>query len=278
MTEIITPVIVLGGLGLLFGVLLSLASRFFAVVTDPRVDEVLHALPGANCGACGFPGCEGLANAMVAGNAAANACPIGGQETADRVASILGTAAGDVAKEVAVVLCQGDCDKAKDKYKYEGIQDCRISNKIANGHKECEFGCLGCGTCYDVCPFDAIEMINGVAVIDRDKCTACMKCIEICPKNIIELMPYENRTVVKCISEDPGKKVRGYCEVGCIGCKICVKQCPEDAFTFENFLAKIDYEKCTNCMICVEKCPTNAIPDVIDEVNLKEKNRDKIAS
>lgn len=278
MNEIITPVIVLGTLGLLFGVLLSLASRVFAVVTDPRVDEVLQALPGANCGACGFPGCEGLAKAMASGEAAANDCPIGGQETADKVASILGTTAGNLQKEVAVVLCQGDCDKAKDKYKYEGIQDCRIADKLSNGHKECGFGCLGCGTCYDVCPFDAIEMINGLAVIDRDKCTACMKCIEICPKNIIELMPYDNRTVVKCKSTDKGKDVRGYCEVGCIGCKICVKNCPEDAFEFDNFLAKIDYDKCTNCMICVEKCPTNAIPDVIDEVNLKKKNRDKIAS
>lgn len=276
MNEIITPVIVLGGLGLLFGVALSLASRVFAVTIDPRVDEVLNALPGANCGACGYPGCEGCAVAMVAGDATVDACPIGGQDTANRVADILGLTASDVTKEVAVVLCQGDCDKAKDKYKYEGIQDCRISDRLANGHKECEFGCLGCGTCYNVCPFDAIEMIDGVAVIDRDNCTACMKCIEICPKNIIELMPYDNRTVVKCKSTDSGKKVRGYCEVGCIGCKICVKNCPEDAFTFENLLAKIDYEKCTNCMICVEKCPTNAIPDVIDEVDLKRKNKEKI--
>ena len=277
MAEIINPIIVLGGLGLLFGLLLSLASRVFAVETDPRVDEVLEALPGANCGACGFPGCEGLAKAQVSGEASPEACPIGGQETADRVAAILGLTAGDMDKEVAVVLCQGDCDKAKDKYRYEGIQDCRIADLLSDGHKECSFGCLGCGTCYDVCPFDAIEMINGIPVIDRDKCTACLKCIEICPKDIIELMPYDNRTVVKCISEDPGKKVRGYCEVGCIGCKICVKQCPEDAFTFENYLAKIDYEKCTNCMICVEKCPTNAIPDVKDEVNLKQKQREKLA-
>lgn len=265
MENIIQPVAVLGGLGLTFGVLLSIASNAFAVKIDPLIGSVLDALPGVNCGACGYPGCEGLANAIVDGKAPVTACPVGGQEVANNVAEVMGLNAGNLERNVAVVLCQGDCDKAKEKYRFEGINDCRIQNDLADGSKACSFGCLGCGTCYDVCPFDAIEMVNGVAVIIRDKCTACMKCIEICPKNIIDLVPYRNEVVVKCISKDPGREVRQYCSIGCIGCKICVKACPEDAYIFEDNLARIDYEKCTNCQICVAKCPTKCIHTIIED-------------
>lgn len=266
MENIINPVLVLGGLGLVFGVLLSIASKAFAVEIDPLVGGVLDALPGVNCGACGFPGCEGLANAIAEGKAPVTACPVGGQKVANNIAEVMGLNAGNLERKVAVVLCQGDCDKAKQKYKYEGIKDCRVENDLAGGSKACSYGCLGCGTCYDVCPFDAIDMIDGIAVINREKCTACMKCIEICPKNIIELVPYDKEVVVKCISNDPGKEVRSYCSIGCIGCKICVRSCPEDAFTFENNLAKINYEKCTNCQTCVTKCPTKCISTIREEV------------
>lgn len=259
MTNIINSILLLGGMGLLFGILLSIASNVFAVELDPKVEAMLNALPGANCGACGFPGCEGLANAINDGRAPVTACPIGGQKVANNLAEIIGVNAGNVERNVAVVLCQGDCDKAKNKFQYEGIKDCRIANELVGGPKTCTYGCLGCGTCEDVCMFDAITMVNGVAVIDKEKCTSCMKCIEICPRKIIELVPYDNEVVVKCKSEDAGKEVRSYCSVGCIGCKICVKNCPEEAFIFENNLARINYEKCTSCGICVEKCPTKAI-------------------
>ncbi len=259
MSAILNPVVVLGGLGLLFGVLLSIASKVFAVYVDPKVEEILNALPGANCGACGFPGCAGLAGALADGKAPTNACTIGGQKVANHVAEILGVNAATFDKKVAVVLCQGDCDKAKDKYKYHGIKDCRIQTTLAGGQKECSYGCVGCGSCFDVCEFNAIRMINGIAVVNAENCTACNKCVEICPKNIIELVPYESHAVVKCMSKDPGKLVRSYCSVGCIGCQICVKNCPTDAFSFENNLARINYDKCINCMVCVEKCPTNAI-------------------
>lgn len=268
MLDILIPVGVLGGLGLLFGVLLAFASKVFAVEVDPKVEELIKALPGANCGACGYPGCQGLANALFEGKAPVNACPIGGQKVADHVADILGVNSEVVEKNVAVVLCQGDCDKAKDKYIYEGITDCRVAATLSDGAKGCSYGCLGCGTCKGVCEFDAIEMVNGLAVINREKCTACMKCIEICPKKIIELVPYDNHAIVMCKSEDTGKEVRSKCSIGCIGCKICVKNCPEDAFSFENNLAKINYEKCTNCMICVEKCPTKAIIKAVKEESL----------
>lgn len=259
MESIISPIIVLGGLGLLFGILLSIASNVFAVKIDPKVGGLLEALPGANCGACGFPGCEGLAVAIAEGNAAINACPIGGQETADNISSIMGLDAANFERNVAVVLCQGNREKAKEKYEYEGIQDCRIQGQLADGCKSCTYGCLGCGTCYDVCDFDAIRMVDGLAVIDKEKCTACLKCIDICPKDLIELVPYESEYIVKCTNEDRGGFVRKACSIGCIGCQICVRNCPEDAFTFENLLAKIDYSKCTNCGICEEKCPTKCI-------------------
>lgn len=267
MIDILKPVLVLGGMGIISAVLLAIASNVFAVEVDPKVERVRQALPGANCGACGFPGCDGLANAIAQGNAAVNACPVGGNPVAEAIADIMGVNATNVDRNVATVLCQGDCDKAKEKYIYNGIKDCRAANILQSGSKACTYGCLGCGTCKDVCQFDAIEMINGVAVINKDKCTACMKCIEVCPKGIIELVPYESEYVVKCKSKDPGKEVRGKCSIGCIGCQICVKNCPVDAFTFENFLAKIDYEKCINCGVCAEKCPTKAIyPGAVKEV------------
>lgn len=259
MEKILYPIVVLGGLGLIFGVLLAIASKVFHVKIDPKIAEVLDALPGANCGACGFPGCEGLANAIAAGTAPVNACPIGGQETADNLAEIMGVGAEALEKNVAVVLCQGTRDKAKDKYIYSGIEDCRVQTLAAGGCKECSWGCLGCGTCFDVCEYDAIRMIDGLAVIDRDKCTACLKCIEVCPKGIIELVPYEAEYIVKCMSEDNGRDVRRYCSIGCIACRRCVRECPEDAFIYENNIPKIIQEKCTNCNICVEVCPTGSI-------------------
>ena len=269
MMNIINPIIVLGGLGLLFGILLSVASNVFAVEVDPKVEAVRSALPGANCGACGFPGCDGLAKAIAEGRAPVTACPVGGAPVAEAVAEIMGVNAANVDRNVATVLCQGDCEKAKEKFIYEGIQDCRAANIVQGGSKACSYGCLGCGTCKDVCEFDAIRIIDGIAVIDKDKCTACMKCIDVCPKAIIELVPYDNQYIVKCKSKDTGKEVRGKCTVGCIGCQICVKNCPEDAFTFENNLAKIDYEKCINCGICAEKCPTKAIyPGLVNKISV----------
>ena len=270
MIRIIIAMGVLGGLGLLFGVSLSIASRIFGVKVDPKIEEVRGALPGANCGACGFPGCDGLANAIVSGKAPINACSVGGKPVADEVADIMGINDVNFERKVAVVLCQGSCDKSKEKYIYEGIKDCRVANILAGGSKSCSFGCLGCGTCKDVCEYDAIQMIDGVAVIDKEKCTACMKCIEICPKKIIELVPYEQQVVVKCKSLDPGKEVRSKCSVGCIGCQICVKNCPVDAFSFENNLAKINYDKCTNCGICAEKCPTKAIHSTLKKSIVSE--------
>ncbi len=253
------PILALGLIGGVFGIILQFASTVFYVEEDIRVVEVDEALPGANCGACGFPGCNGLANAIVAGEAPVNACPVGGQPTADAVARIMGVDSAAVSKNVAVVICQGDCDKAVDKFQFDDVQDCRTRNMYYEGNKECSYGCLGGGTCYDVCDYDAIRMVNGIAVIDKDKCTACNRCIEVCPKHVIEMVPYEAETVIKCNSNDGGKDVKNACSIGCIGCRICVKSCPENTITFSDKLAKIDYTGCVQCGVCVEKCPTKCI-------------------
>jgi electron transport complex protein RnfB len=258
--QLLLPVLSLGGLAFIFGAGLDLASKKFAVEKDSRIDAVREVLPGANCGACGLPGCDGFAEAVVAGNAPVNGCPVGGNSVAQQVAGIMGVAAEDAEPMVAKVLCQGDCEQAVDKFKYEGVEDCVAASMLASGQKGCTYGCLGLGTCERVCPFDAIHVNEkGIAVVDREKCTACNKCVVACPKNIIELVPKSKIVQVACMSTDKARDVRANCKIGCIGCRICVKACPFEAMTFNNNLARIDYEKCTNCKICAEKCPTKAI-------------------
>lgn len=259
MNSIVTAVVSLGGLGLVFGAGLAVASKAFAVEVDPKVEQVRAALPGANCGACGFPGCDGFANAVASGKAPVNGCPVGGAASAAKIAEVMGVAAGSADKKVARVICQGTKCNANEKFEYTGIQDCKAASLVSGGSKSCSFGCLGLGTCVNACKFDAIEIVDGIARINPEKCTSCGKCIEVCPKSVIKMMPYEQKVVVDCNSKEFGKDVKVKCTIGCIGCQICVKACPFGAMEFENNLAKINYEKCTNCMICAEKCPTKAI-------------------
>lgn len=270
MDKLLLPIIILGVIGAIFGVALSIASKVFAVEVDPKVSEVLGSLPGANCGACGFPGCEGLANAIVAGSAPVNSCAIGGAETAAKVAEIMGVNAGNIERNVALVKCQGTCAKAINKYEYHGLEDCRLISDFQQGQKSCGAGCLGGGTCTKVCDFDAIHIVDGIAVVDKEKCVACLKCIKICPKHIIDLVPYKQKTFVKCNTTDSGKDVRVNCGIGCIGCKMCEKVCPKGCIKVEDNLAKIDYSKCINCGFCAAKCPTGAIfvefPERLDKI------------
>lgn len=257
--SLFSSVLVLGILGLIFGAVLAYASKKFAVEVDPRVEAILEVLPGANCGGCGFPGCGGLASAIAEGNAPVNGCPVGGSDCSLKIGKIMGLKAEEGEKKVAKVICKGNCMSSKDKYTYEGIQDCRSANVLNGGAKSCKYGCLGLGTCRDYCKFGAISIIDGVAIIDEEKCVMCGKCMEVCPKGIIISKPQKQEIIVECNSKDFGKAVKEKCSVGCIGCGLCAKACKFDAIEFENKIAKINPEKCVGCMECVQKCPTKVI-------------------
>ncbi len=268
-TIIIFSIILLAVLGILIGILLGVAGKVFAVEVDERVVKVRECLPGNNCGGCGYPGCDGLADAIVAGTAPVNGCPVGGAPVAAEIGKIMGVDAGATVKKVAFVKCAGTCEKAKDKYQYVGIEDCRAAAAIPGaGGKACASGCLGLGSCTTVCQFDAIHVTDqGIALVDREKCVACGQCVDACPKHLIELIPYgpkQGKTfyMVQCSSTDKGKDVMAVCEAGCIGCGICEKSCNFDAVHVENNIAHIDPEKCRGCGLCSMKCPKHVIIDV----------------
>ena len=257
---IINSVLSLSGMGLLFGAGLAYASKKFAVEVDPREEAIMGVLPGANCGGCGFPGCGGLASAIVKGEAEVNACPVGGASVAAQIGEIMGVSSEGAVRKVAHIICNGTCSNAKEKSLYEGIEDCKAAVLVSGGSKSCGFGCLGLGSCVRACPFDAMYIgKDGIAHVDNEKCVACGKCIAACPKTVIEMVPYSQEVIINCNSKEKGKEVKDKCAVGCIGCQMCVKACPFEAITFENNLAKIDYSKCKQCMACVAKCPTKAI-------------------
>ena len=179
---------------------------------------------------------------------------------AAKIGEIMGQEAGEQVRQAAYVKCAGTCDKAKSDYEYHGLSDCIMINMMQNGGpKSCNYGCLGEGSCVQACPFDAIHIVNGVAVVDKDACKACGKCIAVCPKHLIELVPYDQKHLVQCSSQDKGKDVMAACAVGCIGCKMCVKVCESQAISVENNIAHIDPSKCTNCGACAEKCPKKII-------------------
>ncbi|MFW6035507.1 MAG: RnfABCDGE type electron transport complex subunit B [Halothermotrichaceae bacterium] len=250
----------MGGLGALLAAGLGFASVKFSVEQDERIEQAEEALPGANCGACGYAGCSAFAEAVVAGEAPVDGCPVGGEKTARLLADIMGLESSSEEKVIAQVLCQGGWKETQRLAEYQGIQSCKAADMVSGGTKSCQYGCLGLGDCAAVCPFDAIVMNeNGLPEIDPDKCTGCGKCVEECPRNVITLAPMSSKNHIRCRSYEQGKIVRKICEVGCIGCGICAKVCPVDAITMEDNLAVIDYDKCNNCGLCAEKCPTGAI-------------------
>lgn len=244
----------------ILGLVLAFASKVFAVKVDERAEKVRDLLPGANCGGCGFTGCDAMAKAISDGKASVASCSSLSKENRDEICKIMGLEKpADATRYRAQVMCSGTNELAIKKYVYAGISDCMSANKLSGGDKLCPNGCIGLGTCASVCKFDAIHIINGVATVDPEKCVACGACVANCPKGIIKLIPYEAKHWVGCSSVDKGAATKNYCNVGCIGCKICEKNCPCGAIKVEDNVAKINYDLCDGCGICESKCPRKII-------------------
>ncbi len=249
----------LGGLGILFGIVLGFVGKKFAVKVDERVRAVRDAVAGANCGACGYAGCDAFAEAVVRGEADPNACTPGGTKTAREIAAIMGVDAKDSTPKVARVRCQGTCENVTPRYDYSGIQSCRAASSMSGGPSACEFGCVGLGDCVARCPFDAIKIVDDVAVIDEDKCTGCGVCVDTCPRSIINLLPRDQTVVVMCRNKAIGRIARLQCKTACVGCKRCEKQCPSDSIHVVDGVAIIDETTCTRCGACIQVCPMHCI-------------------
>ncbi len=251
---------VVGGLGLVAGLVLAIASEKFAVEVDPRVEELDEALPGVNCGACGHPSCTGAAKAIAAGEAPINACIAGGEATMRLVAKVMGVEAEAATPRVAKIQCRGDLGIARLQYEYHGIDDCRAAYILFDGAKTCSYGCLALGTCAKSCPFNAIEYdFHRVPRVRYDKCTGCGVCVDVCPRSLIDLYDASHEVFVMCKSHDKGAKVKKICEVGCISCGVCERTCPAEAITVQDGLAVVDHTKCIKCGLCVRACPGDCI-------------------
>ncbi len=279
--EIVYSFISVAALGAVLGIGLAIASRLLAVKKDERIEKVENLLPGLNCGACGFAGCASYAEAIVESDEELTKCSPGGAETATALAEVMGKEVDVSAeKRVAQVHCRGTKATSSYLYQYRGLKDCNALHLHFDGDKECKHGCLGLGSCIKVCPVDAIDYdAEGCVWVDRDTCIACGKCIDICPTGVIQWIPYDADYIVACNSNDKGGKVKKYCSVGCIGCKICEKKAPEGGFKVEDFLSRIDYGASGDRKAGADACPTKCIISVertktekaVQEEEIKEK-------
>ena len=257
--QILVPAAILGVVAVLFAVLLAYLSKKMAVTKNEHIDQVKEKLSGANCGGCGFAGCEAFAEALVEGKADLSMCPVTSKDKKAEIASILGiTDSGE--EQILVVMCRGG-NSCENKYDYQGYGDCRSMELLAGGRKACPVGCMGMGSCTTACHIHAVDIIgtDGFASIDHSRCIKCKQCIKACPKGIIKLIPASAKVYVACSSHEKGKDVRSYCKNGCIGCGLCAKACPHDAIAVKDNLAEIDYKKCIGCGLCADKCPVKCI-------------------
>lgn len=268
MNLILIAVISLGIVGVLSALLLYGVSRKFHVYEDPRIAQIQEILPGANCGACGFPGCPGLAAALVASDTMEGMnCPVGGPALMEQIGSILGRSADATVLKIAVLHCDGSCDNRPRTNTYDGAPTCAIASALYGGTTDCSYGCLGLGDCVKVCSFDAIRIDPEtlLPVIDEEKCTACGKCVKACPKLLIDIRkkgPKNRRIYVNCMNKERPAAAAKACKVACISCKKCFKVCQFEAITIENNLARIDDNKCRLCRKCAPECPTTAIKEM----------------
>ena len=255
MNTFATAIILLSVTGLICATLITVASKLMFVKVDPRMEKVKKALPGANCGACGFSSCESYAEALISGEAAANLCPPGGDEVCETISAILGIdAGGGLSKKLAIVHCIGDAVTVEDKVDYVGINTCFAAAKYYGGHRSCTFGCIGFGDCVHVCPSSAICVESKLARIDPRKCSGCGVCLKVCPTGVISVESGPVHVVVMCKNTEKGASLKDKCKKGCIGCRKCVKVCPAEAITISDSLAVIDYAKCTGCRECIDAC------------------------
>lgn len=258
MINVLYAVLIITAVGLLAGVILSVASKLMAVPTDEKTEKIRACLPGANCGACGYTGCDGYAAAISAGDAEPDKCTPGGAATAAELSDVLGVEV-TATRTVAAVKCNHGVDKAAADFAYTGAVSCRSAKLLYGGQLQCKFGCLGFGDCVKVCERNAITVTDGVAVVDKELCYGCGKCLSVCPNSVITLIPYESLVKVSCNNTEKGAYARKKCTAACIGCMKCVKVCENDAVKVENFLANIVTDKCTSCGKCAEVCPQNCI-------------------
>jgi len=265
MNPIILAIGIVSAIGLLSGLGLAIASIIMAVPADPKTDCIVEVLHGINCGACGYYGCYGYAEALASGETVNTAlCAPGSTLVSKEIARLTGLTAGEIIPSAAVVLCQGNTQNTGTKLVYIGAKTCEMANQLFSGQKNCSYGCLGFGDCVDACGYDAIHICEDVARISPLACTACKKCVKACPKGLIEMLPvHEAKAAVLCANKEKGFETRKQCRTGCTGCMKCVQVCPEGAITVTNLCAKVDYEKCTACGKCVAVCPVNSI-QIID--------------
>ncbi len=272
MSSIITACLIMAILGLILSFFLGIAAKVFYVETDPRIEQILDMLPGANCGGCGYAGCSDYAEAIVKKNEKPNKCVGCGADVIEKICAIIGTKATIEERKVARIRCAGDNTKAKFEFKYIGAKDCHAAMLLNGGNKACKYGCLGLGSCIRACPFGALSMgENGIPVVDEDLCTGCGNCVKACPRDIPQLYPVSQKVLPLCNNPLKGKVVKQVCSVGCIGCNLCVKKCPEKAIKMVNGLPVIDNNKCTGCFECVKRCPTGAMSKLIKEVKEEDK-------
>ena len=261
-TLILTSVAILGGVGLTFGTLIALANAKLKVWEDPRISSVEEALPGANCGACGYAGCRAFAEATVDGIVAPAGCTVMGEEDRDDVAALLGVSAGEANKQVARLLCAGGSDVASNKAVYYGVESCGAAVAVTGGGKGCTWGCVGLSDCAVACDFDAITMNSfGLPVVDPEKCTACGDCVDACPLDLFTIMPLDHKLIVQCknLLLD-GDAAEGVCAVACTACGRCVQDAAPGLIEMKSGLAVIDYDKIeTANPVAIARCPTGAI-------------------